>query len=153
MQQERYKEAIPYMEDATEMDDKEKVDDAYIFLAEVHRALDNFPKARQMALKAIELNPGWGQPYLFIGDLYAMSAKKCGNNDLTKKVAYWAAVDKYLKAKRVDPELTDLANKRVRTYSAYFPGAEVIFFYNLSEGESYKVECWINETTKVRAAK
>lgn len=153
LKQERYKEAIPYMEDATSMDDKEKVDDAYIFLAEVHRALDNFPKARQMALKAAEQNPTWGQPYLFIGDLYAMSAKKCGDNDLTKKVAYWAAVDKYNKAKRVDPELTELANKRVKTYSAYFPPNEVCFFYNLTEGDSYTVGCWINETTTVRAAK
>ena len=153
LKQKLYVKAIPYMEDATQMDDQEKVDDAFIFLAEIYRALDNFPKARQMAIKASKQNPIWGEPYLFIGDLYAMSAKKCGDNDLTRKVAYWAAIDKYNKAKRVDPELTDLANKRIRTYSAYFPQTEVIFFYNLTEGESYEVGCWINETTKVRAAK
>ncbi|MEJ2594788.1 MAG: hypothetical protein P8100_06600 [bacterium] len=153
LKQERYKEALPYMEDATNMEDKEKVDDAYIFLAQAYRALDNFPKARQMALEASKLNPEWGEPYLFIGDLYAMSAKQCGDNDLTKKVAYWAAVDKYIQAKRVDSELTEVANKRIATYTAYFPATEVMFFYNISEGDSYTVECWINEVTTARAAK
>jgi tetratricopeptide (TPR) repeat protein len=153
LKQERYKQAIPYMEDAINMEDMDKVDDAYIFLAHAYRAMDNFAKARQMARKAAEINPEWGEPYLFIGDLYAMSAKSCGDDDLTKKVAYWAAVDQYIKAKRVDPELTELANKRIKTYKAYFPPTEVLFFYNLTEGDKYMVECWINEETTVRAAK
>ena len=135
------------------MEDITKVDDAYIFLAQAYRSLDNFPRARQMALKAAEHNTEWGEPYMFIGDLYALSAKSCGNDDLTRKVAYWAAVDKYAKAKRVDPELTSLANKRIGTYSAYFPALELLFFHNLNEGEKYTVECWINEVTTIRAAK
>lgn len=153
LSQERYAEAIPYMEDATKMENQEKVDDAYIFLAQTYKALSNFPKARAMALKAIETNPEWGEPFIFIGDLYAISANDCGDNDLTKKVAYWAAVDKYYKAKKVDPSLSDEVDKRIRTYSVYFPPTEVLFFYNLNEGDSYTVGCWINETTTVRAAK
>jgi len=153
LKQERYSEAIPYMEDATNMEDKERVADAYIFLAQAYKALGNLSKARSIALKGIELRPDWGEPYIFIGDLYAISANDCGDNDLTKKVAYWAAVDKYKKAKQVDPALTDEVNKRINTYSVYFPSQEVLFFYNLNEGDSYTVECWINETTTVRAAK
>lgn len=153
LKQERHTEAIPYMEDATKMEDKDKVDDAYIFLAQVYRALNNLPKARQMAREASKVSPEWGEPYLFIGDLYAISAKECGDNDLTKKVAYWAAVDKYQQAKRVDPELTAVANKRINTYKAYFPPTEVMFFYNMTEGEKYTVGCWINEVTIARAAK
>lgn len=151
--QARHLEAIPYMEAATEMEDIEKVDDAYIFLAQAYRSLSNFPKARNMALKAAEHNPDWGQPYMFIGDLYAMSAKECGNDDLTRKVAYWVAVDMYAKAKRVDDELTTLANKRITTYKAHFPATELLFFHNLKEGEKYTVECWINQVTTIRAAK
>jgi len=151
--QKRYKDAIPYMEAATKMEDKEKVDDAYIFLAAAYRALDNFPKARQMALNAARINPTWGQPYIFIGDLYVMSATECGDNDLTKKVAYWVAVDKYKKAKQVEPDLTELANERIKRYSVYFPSKELLFFYALNEGDKYKVGCWINEETTVRAAK
>lgn len=150
--QERHKEAIPYMEAATEMEDIEKVDDAYIFLAQAYRSLDNFPKAREMALAAAATNPSWGEPYMFIGDLYALSAKSCGNDDLTKKVAYWAAVDKYAKAKSVAPELTEAANKRMNIYKAYFPPTELLFFHNLTVGDKYTVECWINEVTTIRAS-
>lgn len=153
LKQQRYREALKYMEDATKMEDQDKVDDDYIYMAEAYKALDDFPHARQMALKAAELNPSWGDPYIFIGDLYALSAKDCGDNDLTKKVAYWAAVDKYYKAKQVDPSLTEVADKRINTYKVYFPPTELLFFYNLNEGESYTVDCWINEVTTVRAAK
>jgi tetratricopeptide (TPR) repeat protein len=153
LNQKRYTEAIPYMEDATKMDNPEKVDDALIFLAQTYRAIDNFPMARKYALEAAKINPEWGKPYAFIGDLYVISANKCGDNDLTKKVAYWAAVDKYNKAKAVEPDLTDEMNELIRRYSPYFPPAEVLFFYNLEEGDTYEIGCWINETTIIRAAK
>jgi tetratricopeptide (TPR) repeat protein len=153
LNQKRYTEAIPYMQDATKMDNIEKVDDALIFLAQTYRAIDNFPMARKYALEAAKLNPEWGKPYAFIGDLYVISANKCGDNDLTKKVAYWAAIDKYNKAKAVEPEMTDEMNELIRRYSPYFPPAEVLFFYNLEEGDTYEVGCWINETTIIRAAK
>lgn len=153
LNQKRYTEAIPYMEDATKMENTEKVDDALIFLAQTYRAIDNFPMARKYALEAAKVNPDWGKPYAFIGDLYVISASKCGDNDLTKKVAYWAAVDKYNKAKAVEPELTSEMNELIRRYSPYFPPAEVLFFYNLEEGDTYEVGCWINETTIIRAAK
>jgi len=151
--QERFKEAIPYMEEATKMEDLDKADDAFIYLAKTFRALDRLPESRKYALKAIELNPNWGEPYAFIGDLYAMSATKCGDNDLTKKVAYWAAVDMYRKAKQVDASLTDAMNKKINTYKVYFPPTELLFFYGINEGDTYTVECWINRDTKVRAAK
>lgn len=153
LKQEDYAEAIPFMEAATEMDDEEKVTEAYLFLAQIYRAQNNYPMSRSMALKAAEMDPGSGEPYMIIGDLYALSAKDCGDNDLTKKVAYWVAVDQYARAKRTDPDLTDAANKKISIYSAYFPQGELLFFYDLKEGDTYKVECWINETTTIRAAK
>jgi len=88
-----------------------------------------------------------------IGDMYAASSKTCGGNDLEKKAVYWVAVDKYYKAKQVDPEIAELANSRIKSYSIYFPPREDIFFHNLNEGEEFMVECWINEKTTVRAAK
>ena len=53
----------------------------------------------------------------------------------------------------MDPEFADIADKRIATYQAYFPATEVMFFYNITEGDSYTVECWINEVTTARAAK
>lgn len=151
--QERFKEAIPYMDEATKMADVDKADDAFIYLAKTYRALNRLPEARKYALKAAELNPNWGEPYAFIGDLYVMSASKCGDNDLTKKVAYWTAVDMYKKAKQVDPELTAKMNKKINDYKVYFPPTELLFFYGINEGDTYTVGCWINRETIVRAAK
>ncbi len=153
LNQKRYKEAIPYMEDATEMENTDKVDDALIFLAQAYRAMNNFPMARKKALEAAKLSPRWGKPYAFIGDLYVISANECGSDDLTKKAPYWAAVDMYKKAKAVDPEMASEMNELIRRYSPYFPPAEVLFFYNLQEGDPYEVGCWINVKTTIRAAK
>lgn len=154
IEEENYTEAAKYMEEAVSMieDDKEKAD-ILSDLGKIYFKLNQFVKARSYARQSIALNPSDGMSYIMIGDMYAASAGDCGDNDLTKKVAYWAAVDKYYQAKKADPELTELVNKRVATYNKYFPTAETIFFYDLAEGDSYKVECWINETTTVRAAK
>jgi tetratricopeptide (TPR) repeat protein len=151
--QKRYKDAVPYMQEAVTMEDEEKVESAYIFLAEIYRATGNYARARNMALKAAKINPEDGNPYILIGDMYAASAKDCGTDDLTKKVAYWAAVDKYIKAKKVDPSLTEVMNKRISSYTAHFPPTEVLFFHALKEGDTYTVGCWINEVTIIRAAK
>ncbi len=68
-------------------------------------------------------------------------------------MAYWAAVDKYKKARNVESVLAGSMAQRISRYQKYFPPTELLFFHNLNEGDSYKVGCWINEVTKVRAAK
>ena len=65
---------------------------------------------------------------------------------------YWAAVDKYVKAKHVDPEMAAAMNKKIAIYKAHFPTRETMFFYNIKPGDKYKVGCWINETTIARAS-
>ncbi len=153
LKNENYDKALEYLQQATKMDDPEELYNVYMYLAEIYRYKNNYPKAREMALKAAKYDPTKGQPYAFIGDLYAASAQKCGDNDLTKLVAYWAAVDKYKKAKAVEPDLAEAMNKRIAAYSKHFPTKEVMFFYGLEEGTPYTVGCWINEKTKARAAK
>ncbi len=146
-------EAIAYFDEATKSEDVAKAQTSYKYLAEIYRELRNFPRSRQMALKAIELNPEDGAPYVTIGNLYAASAKDCGNDEFTNRTAYWAAVDKFVKAKSVDPALAESVNSLISSYSAYFPTKETIFFHDHQEGDSYTVECWFTEVTTVRAAK
>lgn len=149
----KYNEAVPYLEEATKMENEDKAYKALIYLAEDFQSLNKFQKARAIALKAAKLKPSEGKPYIIIGDLYAASAKDCGNDELTKKATYWVAVDKYKKARSVEPELAISMAKRISSYQKYFPPTELLFFHNLNEGDNYKVECWIYETTTVRAAK
>jgi tetratricopeptide (TPR) repeat protein len=153
LNEEKYAEAIEYLKEAEKMNDPVTSEKSFMYIAQAYHALNNLVSARTYALKAAALNPSNGEPYLLIGDLYAESAKDCGNNDLTSRVAYWAAVDKYIKAKQADPQLAAEADRRISAYSTYFPAASTIFFYALKEGDNYRVECWINEDTRIRAAK
>lgn len=140
-----YLQAIELQEDA-ELKAK-----YYLELGDVTRRIGDYPKARTYALKSIENDPTSGYPYLLIGNIYAASSKSCSEDEFAQKAVYWAAVDKFKKAKSVDPKLAEDADKFIEAYRPHFPDNETIFFYNLNEGDTYTVECWINEKTTVRA--
>ncbi len=127
-----YDQAVQYLKQAAELytEPQDKAD-VFKMLAGISQLRKQYANARSYAYKVLEINPNDGAMYLIIGDLYATTAADCGGNELTSKVAYWAAVDKYAKAKRVDASVADEANKRIRTYSKYFPKKETIFFYGL----------------------
>ncbi len=154
LREDKYAEALPYVKEATKMENRDRAQLAYRVAADIYRILKNYPQARQMAYKAIELNPNDGNPYILIGDLYASSAKQCGDGDFYSKIAYLAAVDKYIRARQVDsdPDVMALANRRINDYRPLFPTSEAIFFHDYEVGKTIKVECWINETTTIRAA-
>ena len=151
-QKENLEEATRYYKQAIELE-VEDVQKAkyYLELGDVARRLGDYPQARTYALKSIELDATSGYPYIIIGNIYAASSKSCGEEEFEQKAVYWAAVDKFVKAKSVDPELTDDANKFIEAYRPHFPDNETIFFQRLKEGAAYTVECWINEKTTVRS--
>ena len=151
----RYNEAVEYFEQAVKLyeDDTDKFR-ALMLLADIsYRNLRQFSQARSYALQASAINPENGRPYILIGEMYAASASACGETDLTKTVAYWAAVDKFIQARNVDqdPMIQERATTLINTYTQYFPDRELLFFHGLDEGTTYRVQCWINETTRVRA--
>ncbi len=113
----------------------------------------NYISARNNALEAIKFKPDFGDAYILIGTAYAASSQSFSSEEFNKATVYWVAVDKFIKAKNVDPSVADMANDLVRQYSALFPTKEEIFFRSLTEGTDFTVEGWINETTKVRARK
>lgn len=153
IRRENYNDAVRYLQEAIQLhaDDQARADVNFL-LAHVYFQLKRYPQARNECYEVLKVRPNDGKIYILIGDLYASSAKDCGDNDLTSKVAYWAAVDKYIRARNVDPSVEDLARTKISTFSQYFPAKETIFFYDLNEGDAYTVECWINETTTVRSS-
>lgn len=152
IKKENYQSAVTYLLEGIKMDNEDDRANCYLLLADSYRNLNDYPKARSYAYKAAELRPEDGNPYILIGDLYAASSEQCGANELESKAVYWAAVDKYYQAKNIDPSLEEVANSRISSYSKVFPSTETIFFHDYKEGDTFSVECWINETTKVRAA-
>jgi tetratricopeptide (TPR) repeat protein len=153
---ENYREALRYFDQAIELyeTDAERFT-ALLLAADInYRHLRQFPQARTYALRAAQADPKNGRPYLIIGEMYAASANQCGENELTRAVAYWAAVDKFIQARNVnnnDPVVQERATNMINTYRQYFPPMDIIFFHLLTPGESYRVDCWINETTTIRA--
>ncbi len=143
--------AIEYYEEAiaTEKDKYEKANYCYE-LAIVMYGQKDFPRVRNYARQAISLNPEWGKPYLVIGDIYAASAQSIGDSELQQRMVYLIAVDQYVKAKNVDPDVTAEANKKIAQYSQYFPRKEDAFFEGIKEGSTIKIGGWINENTTVR---
>jgi len=116
--------------------------------------LRKFSKAREYALKAAELKPNWGEPYLIIGRLYASSGPLCGpGTGFDSQVVVWVALDMWNKAKSLDPAAAPEANRFIRRYAQYMPSKEDIFQRNLKEGGTFRVPCWIQRNTVIRAAK
>lgn len=147
-------DAIEHFKKAAELaqDDEMKVK-ANLKAAQCYLKNGQYSSVRTYAQKAIAANANSGEAYMLIGDAYAASAESCGDNECNKKAAFWAAVDKYAKARSVDPGQSENAGNKIASYSRHFPGKESCFFYNITEGSSYTVGCWINETTTVRFAK
>lgn len=152
--EENYAQAKSYLLEATKSENIDWAHQSYIYLAQIMNMNKNFEQGRVYARKAYELDKTDGKPFIIIGNSYAASAGDCGSGDFYSKTAFWAAVDQYEKAKAVDPSLAAEANRLINTYEHYFPTVESIFFNNYAEGQEFTLDnCWIKETTKVRAAK
>jgi len=146
-----YSDAVSYYNQAIKL--QEDVDykaSYYLKLSYAFQMKGSYSDARSAVTKAAELKPEWGEPYLMLGDIYVSSASSCGSSNLEKGAVYWIAVDMFMKAKSIDNVLAEKANKRISTYSKYFPSKEDCFFNDIEAGSSYKVGCWIGRSTRVR---
>jgi tetratricopeptide (TPR) repeat protein len=119
--------------------------------ASAQREAGSLSGARQAARMAAEIQPNWGEPYIFIGDLYASSGGSCStDNKCTSFGAYWAASDQYIKAKSIDPSVAEKAQKRLNNMAGSYPLKADCFFIEMKDGDSVSVGCWIQTTTTVR---
>jgi hypothetical protein len=154
LQKDQASKAADYMQEAANLfeDSADKIK-ALEVLASINFSQRNFSQARTNAQKIIQLNPNYGKAYLLIGDLYAASASMCSGDDLGGSTVYWVAVDKYQKARSVDPSVEEEASAKISQYSRHYPKASDLFFRDMVEGTSYTVGCWINESTTIRGIK
>lgn len=140
---------------AEEATDRDKKAQYILTISKIYYAhLKNFARSRQYALRAAELKPNWGEPFVLIGRLYASSGPLCGpGRGWDSQIVVWPAIDMWNRAKRVDPSTTSEVNKWIGRYEQYMPNREDIFQRNLKEGDTFYVGCWIQESTTIRAAK
>jgi len=141
---EKWEEAI-----ASETDPNKQATYLFRIASTQGRKLKQYAKARTTARKAAKTRPNWGRPFMLIGDLYASSARRCGD-DWNQRMAILAAIDKYSYAKSIDPSVAEEAGKRIGKYNQSRPEKADGFSRGINEGASAKVGCWIGESVKVR---
>ncbi|MGY6561147.1 MAG: hypothetical protein ACXITV_03510 [Luteibaculaceae bacterium] len=145
-----FAEARRFFEQAVELNKEGTgIAEDYLRLSQSLLYLDNYKAAKSMAQKAASERGGWGEPFIIMGDAIAGSSKTCGGDGFKQKTVYWLAVDYYNRARNADSSSAEKANKRIATYSKYFPEKQDVFFQGLGNGDSFEVECW-GETTTVR---
>lgn len=159
-----YEQAIEYYDQAIKLamveDEMEDVADyQYNAAFYCYNNLKKYPEARKYALASIAtlngigMSKGQGRCYIIIGMCYAGS-RPYGNDAkgaILNKTVYWAAVDKFVKAKQVDPSVEAQATEFISTYSKYYPTKEERFdLPNEFSGSTFTVGGWIGETTNIR---
>lgn len=139
------------VEQSSDADQKAKY---LLLVAKIYyRDIRNFSSARKYALDAAKARPGWGEPYLLIGNLYASSGPLCGTGrGWESQVVTWPAIDMWNKAKNIDASVSAEASALIKRYWQYMPKKEDIFFRNIKAGDTYYIPCWIQENTTVRTA-
>ena len=152
-----YDEAKSYLEQALEMYEKESDSiRVYLMLGQVCIQQHQYSAAREYAYKVLRMTPANAEAYILIGDAYFFSP--CTTE--IPGASAWAAGDKYSKAMAItasmkdnDPKqrsLYEMAQQNLSRVSARYPKAESYFQRGFQKGQSYRVECWINETTIIR---
>lgn len=148
-----YDTAIKFFEEAISMEtDAASKADNYYMIALLSFEQNSYTKARQYCYKAIEFNPNYGAAYILIGKMYAATASSVYPNDpVLRKTVYYAAVDKFEKARQVDPSVADDAATQISAYRGHFPSTEDVFMHpELEKGKVITIGGWINERTTVR---
>lgn len=146
-------EATKFLEESVKLEqDKNEKADKMLKLAKVYGGQKNYGKARSTAQEAAALRSGWGEPYLYIGDLYLGTTSSCGDNPCNQKYGVWAAEDMFIKAKNVDGSVADEANGKIATCRKYYPSTKDCFFYGLKAGDTVTVGGWIGVETTARLA-
>ena len=159
-----YEQAIEYYDQAIKLamveDAMEDVADyQYNAAFYCYNNLKKYPEARKYALGSIgtlsslSISKGQGRCYIIIGLCYAASHPygSDAKGAILNKTVFWAAVDKFQKAKQVDPVVEVQAAELIRQYSKYFPTKEERFdLPNEFSGSTFYVGGWIGETTAIR---
>lgn len=149
LKKEDHTKAFEYYEKAYTLETNNDVKGTYMFEAAM-LALQKgqLKNARDLAVQVTKLKPDFCEAYMLIGEIYAQASKDYSSDGFEKETVFWVAVDYFRKAAKYDTCKSD-ATSKISFYQNYFPAKEEVFFRSLSEGQSYTVGGWINETTRV----
>jgi tetratricopeptide (TPR) repeat protein len=153
---ERNEKALNYFDKAISMQkDSIKLTKYLVKKSRFQNKTGNYSGARSTANKALIIDPKKAEAYIVIGNALSYGASNCKTLKFGGPEVFWVAVDYYNKAASIaeDPEIKAKALKKAAKNSSYFPREQDIFLKTLNVGDSYKVGCWVNTSTTIRAKK
>ena len=152
LQNKEYSKATEYLNEAVKGVEEKDRYRAYLYLGNAYFGAKNYSAARTAYNRAAECDASKGEPYLMIAQLYGSTASTAKDDNISGRSAYWAAVDKAMRAKQIDPSESNVeaANRLISTYSANFPKQADAFMAGLENGQRMTVPGWIGETTTIR---
>lgn len=152
LKNDNYEKAAEYIKKAidNESDPEQKALYEYQLAVVKLSKLDAPEEAKQLAMLAAEHKPGWGDPYFVAANAILEGVKNCNLEKFDRQAAYWLATDYAYRAKQEDPAVADKANELIGQYKTNYPSVEETFFRSLNQGDSFRIGCWINETTTVK---
>lgn len=140
----KYNEAI-----AAETDPSKKAKMLFSKASIQFRKLKKYSDARTTAREAAKASSNYGRPYMLIGDMYATTARSCGDS-WNQRLAVIAAMEKYQYAASIDPSVADEANEKIAKYRASLPEKQEGFMRGVKAGQKETVGCWIGESVTVK---
>lgn len=151
LKKERYNEAISYFKQAAELADMDEMKvNSYRYIALTYLQTKSYANSKAYAIKMLGIDGKNADAYMIIGDAYLYGSKTIGANACEKAGGYWAAIGKYQRAKGLDPELAEKANKKIAAAKAQFPKKEDCFIVGKNTGETFHVGGWINEDVTIQ---
>ena len=128
-----YKQAISLTKNAT------KKAEIYLSLAKIDYQAGLKSSARNNCRKALAADPSMTEAHVLIGNLYLSSFEECKQGEF-KTVDY--AV--FIAAHNAFEKARDYEN--MKKSKGLFPSITDIFTEEYTEGQSIKIDCWINES-------
>lgn len=143
------KEAAHYYEESAQLEqDQKKKADLYYRIASVYRNSDR-GAAKNFALKAAQINPTTGKPYIFLAELYASASKDCGLSDFEQKALLWLSIETVQKAGVAEPKYQPTVASMIEQYNKRLPSKIDMSAAGKKKGDKITYGCWINETVTI----
>ena len=116
-------------------------------LAGLYQREENWEESLKYYIKAVELNPNTGDPYLKIGMLYLRANRTCGNFE-RQKVAN-IAIDYFEKAATFEDSKSE-AQEKIKEYHKYLPTKEQVFQRAMKCNQKIMAGCVLKKETRLR---
>lgn len=143
------KEAIKYFELAAGMENSsESKASLYYRIAGIFRNSDK-KEAKSYALKATQLNPKFGKPYVFLAEMYSSVSSECDVNAFDRKALLWLAIETVKKAEVAEPKYKATVESVIKSYEKRLPTKSEAKAAGKKKGDQIVYGCWINETVTV----